>query len=189
MVLITVATYAIGTLAVAYAESDIQDADLAIDVISNHRDQSYITQSDVDNFKKDGMVVIKNVLTESELQSARACVENITNEGRMQNTSANSITIRQDKVCFVRESDGTNEAGSKEAQNYSRLGEGLLNCMAILRGATSRLESLGYDRSNHHRVPKQCQLAHYTGNGKTGYLPHRDAASDTNFYQIGLLAW
>lgn len=186
-----VVVFAAYTLANAHYETDIGDAECAANVPPStiSLDQSYITKEIVRTLNQEGVVVIKNVLQRSELISARAAAMNVLTEGRLNYAGGNSISVRQDKVCFVRGSDGTAEGADKEARGHSPIGLGLQHCISLLRGTTQRLQELGYDRSINHKVPMQCQLAHYAGNGNSSYTAHRDAASDTNFYEIGLLAW
>lgn len=180
---------AVGTLCGAHYDSDIADAQWSIDASSVVPNQKHLDRLIVDKLGKDGLVVVHNVLTAAELKSARLAADLIRTEGRMQSASGNSITVRQDHVCFVRESDGTPGAVDKDSQGFAPIGAGLSHCIALLRGTAQELEKYGYSRSIHLQVPMQCQLAHYAGNGQNSYVAHRDAASDENFFQVGLLGW
>ncbi len=184
-----VVIFAAATLANANNETELGDAQNAKDASSLLIDQSYITEDVVRLLSLNGVVVIKNVLSTAELAAARKDSLSILAEGRMQYAGGNSKIIRQDKVCFIRGSDGSALAVDVPAQAHKPVGAGLQHCISLLRGSTQKLQDLGYSRSINHKVPTQCQLAHYTGNGNTSYVAHRDAASDNNFYQIGLLAW
>jgi len=136
-----------------------------------------------------GLVILKDVLDDDELNGARNDVQSIFREGRMTSASAEYESIRQDMVCFIRQTDGTPQAHCSEARQHARLGPSIMGCVSLLRSLTSRLEEHGYRRSVNHRVPTQCQLAYYPGNHHAVYVSHRDAASDRNFWQVGLLGW
>lgn len=182
-------TLAVGTLYIASTESDISDAEWSVDASSARENQRHLSKLIVDKLSKDGLVVVHNVLTESELKSARLAANLVRKEGRMQNASGNSDTVRQDHVCFVRESDGTAKAVDQDAQEFAQIGGGLTHCISLLRGTALELEKHGYTRSINLKVPMQCQLAYYVGNGQNAYVAHRDAAADNNFFQVGLLGW
>lgn len=149
----------------------------------------HLSKSLVDDFNKTGLLVIKNVLSDAQLACARTAAQLVVNEGRLDTVEGNAADVRQDTVCFVRASDGTVSAGDETARKHNVLGAGLSHCIEMLRGTTTQLERLGYARSAEHRVPLQCQLAQYAGNGRASYMAHRDAAADNNFYQVGLLGW
>uniref|UniRef100_A0A7S3M3F8 Fe2OG dioxygenase domain-containing protein n=1 Tax=Spumella elongata TaxID=89044 RepID=A0A7S3M3F8_9STRA len=184
-----VVVFAAYTLINAHYETDIGDAESAVNASIPAQKRNYITKELVRTLNRDGVVVIKDVLLESELASARTAALDVFSQGRLNFAGGNSISVRQDKVCFVRGNDGTEGGADEEARAHTPIGVGLQHCISLLRGTTQRLQELGYNRSTNHKVPMQCQLAHYAGNGNSSYTAHRDAASDTNFYEIGLLAW
>lgn len=172
--------------------------------------QTHITREVVNKLNSEGFVVIKNVLSQSELSSARKDIESIRKEGRFEYAENRMSEIRQDQTCWVRDSDGTADAVSGSGE-FNTLGDGLLHCVSMLRGTAFALEKMGYDRSDDHIVPTQCQLSCYfpseskappppptaraSGSSSDeneeviGYAPHRDSASDDNFWEIGLLEW
>lgn len=182
-------TFAAVSLWDAKYETDIGDAQSAKDASSSCINTNIITSQVARELDLKGVAVVKNVLLPEELAAARTSSLNILSEGRMHYAGGNSISVRQDRVCFVRGSDGTPQAVDETSKTYKPVGSGLQHCISLLRGVTLQLQELGFNRSTNHRVPTQCQLAHYTGNGNTSYVAHRDAASDSNFYEIGLLAW
>lgn len=184
-----VVSFAAATLWAAKYETDIGDAQTAKDAASLLINSKFITSDVVRDLDQKGVAVVKNVLLPEELSSARSSSLSILSEGRMHYAGGNSISVRQDRVCFVRGNDGTPLAVDEASRTCKPVGTGLQHCISLLRGVTLQLQELGFNRSTNHRVPTQCQLAHYTGNGNTSYVAHRDAASDTNFYEIGLLAW
>lgn len=189
MAICGVVVFAAYTLINAHYETDIGDAESAVNASIPAQKRNYITKELVRTLNRDGVVVIKDVLLESELASARTAALDVFSQGRLNFAGGNSISVRQDKVCFVRGNDGTEGGADEEARAHTPIGVGLQHCISLLRGTTQRLQELGYNRSTNHKVPMQCQLAHYAGNGNSSYTAHRDAASDTNFYEIGLLAW
>lgn len=176
-------------------DSQIHDAESSIDAAATvcRSCPSFaavdISQSIVDELNHRGLVVLRGVLDDEELHGARNDVHSIFKEGRMTPASADYESIRQDVMCFIRQSDGTQQAHCLEARQHARLGPSLMGCVSLLRSLTSSLEEYGYKRSSNHMVPTQCQLAYYPGNHRAVYVPHRDAASDSNFWQVGLLGW
>ena len=177
------------TLNLAYNDTDIQDAQRSLDIVPSTFQHKHFTQAVVDELGRTGVVVVKNVLSQVDLKSARQAALSVISDGRLEIVTGNLSSVRQDTVCFVRQTDGTSEAHNTDAAAHNTLGEGLDFCIELLRGTTSHLESLGYKRSTDHRVPMQCQLAQYIGNGEASYTAHRDAAPDDNFYDVGLLGW
>lgn len=180
---------AVGTLALASSHTDIGDAQISSSALIDAHQQRHITQLVVSELQKHGVVVVRNVLTGAELSLARTHAMEVIEEGRLQTVTGNAADVRQDTVCFVRQSDGTEGAVDDETRLHKTLGTGLSSCISMLRGTVSQLEELGYSRSVRHRVPMQCQLAQYAGNGTASYVAHRDAAADDNFYEVGLLGW
>ena len=176
-------------------DSQIHDAESSIDAAATvcRSCPSFaavdISQSIVDELNHRGLAVLRGVLDDEELHGARNDVHSIFKEGRMTPASADYESIRQDVMCFIRQSDGTQQAHCLEARQHARLGPSLMGCVSLLRSLTSSLEEYGYKRSSNHMVPTQCQLAYYPGNHRAVYVPHRDAASDSNFWQVGLLGW
>jgi hypothetical protein len=184
-----VAVTAAATLILANNHTDIGDAQSSPSIRVDLSQQRHLTQKVADELERRGVVVIPNVLNAAELILARRHAKFVIDEGRLEGVTGNAADVRQDTICLVRQSDGTPESTDSEARLHNVIGSGLSHCISLLRGTASRLESLGYSRSLHHRVPMQCQLAQYAGNGSASYVAHRDAAADNNFYQVGLLGW
>jgi hypothetical protein len=177
------------TLYAASTETNFEDAQLISAVQSHVGDYGRLSETLVRQFNETGMLVIPNILSAAELKDARTSVQRLVAEGRMLGAGDDMATIRHDSTCFIRATDGTSAAATTEQRGRAELGGGLLRCIALLRGATTRLEALGYSRSTNHRVPLQCQLALYAGDGHASYVAHRDAADEDDFFQVGLLAW
>ena len=81
-------------------------------------------------------------------------MQSIDREGRF-DTSTNDSDVRQDRICWVRESDGTAQGGSG-GKGFSKLGDGLLHCVKVLRSIPHALEEHGYsvrDESRERRPP------------------------------------
>jgi hypothetical protein len=179
----------LGTLAAAYHDSDIADAQIATSFSSSSKIQKHLTKEAMDELSTNGFVVIQNVLSKADLAAARDAANNVALSGRMKSPGGNLSSVRQDEVCFIRETDGTASGSSVDTRECNPLGSGLMHCIELLRGTAGTLTALGYTRSVDLRVPMQCQLARYKGDMDTSYVAHRDAASDSNFYEIGLLGW
>ena len=137
----------------------------------------FISQESFDLFRKDGIVVIDNVLTIDELSMARLEVNNILDNNSESITSTkktqvsfsindqNDLDIRSDLVTWVSECIGN-------GQN-SLIGPGVLRVLRCIRSIPFELQELGLD-GDLMGVPFSNQLACYNG-GKSHYLPHRDA--------------
>ena len=172
-------------------DSQIRDAETSTAAVSRLYPSipGGVSEAVVSELNAFGLVIIKDVLNDELLSGARRDAHSILMEGRMKPASADYESIRQDVVCFVRQTDGTPQAHCSEARHHATLGPHMLTCVSFLRGLTCRLEQFGYKRSFNHKVPTQCQLAYYPGNRRAVYVPHRDAASSRNFWQVGLLGW
>lgn len=192
--------------------TEVGDADAAECVPYN---KGIITKSVVEQLDREGLVIIKNVLSPKDLKLAREGCVDIHKEGRMKAMNPEEFSYRQDSICWIRESDGlataTNSstalvpATQKHDPNEPEepkqplvanlesqikpLSESLLGCIGILRGIASSLEHFRYERSSNLAVPKQCQLSRYAGNGGSGYKAHMDAAPSNDFWNVGLLQW
>lgn len=141
------------TLASAATETSIGDADKASTFPTPGRSR-VLTSAVVDKLNEDGLYVMHDVLSPAELTAAHAGAVAVYKEGRMKPTT-NDISVRQDRVCWVREADGAQDA----EDGPNKLLPGLLHCVQMLRGLSVELEDLNYDRSQDHYVPKQCQLS------------------------------
>ena len=180
------ASVSIGTLVAAAVGSEIKDAE-PCDNISSVGYQHFLTAEAVKDFSETGFCVINNVLNPMELTQARLGARAIFDEGRM-DVSANDKSVRQDRICWLRESDGTPLADGALA-NVQQISPAMIHCIGFLRGIAGQLQRQKYSRSSNHYVPKQLQLARYSGEGNQSYSAHRDAASKTDFWKVGLLGW
>jgi hypothetical protein len=176
----------IGTLVAAAVGSEIKDAE-PCDHISPFGCQEFLTVDAVTDFNNTGFCEIKNVLNPVELTQARLSARAIFDEGRME-VSSNDKTVRQDRICWLRENDGTPLASGALAA-VQQISPAMLYCIGFLRGIAGQLQRQKYTRSSNHFVPKQLQLARYSGEGNQTYSAHRDAASKTDFWKVGLLGW
>ena len=91
-----------------------------------------------------GLVVLRDVLDDGELNGARNDAHSIFKEGRMTPSSADYESIRQDVICFIRQTDGTPQAHCLEARQHARLGPSIMGCVSLLRSLTSSLEEMAY---------------------------------------------
>ncbi|KAJ1446025.1 hypothetical protein M885DRAFT_547957 [Pelagophyceae sp. CCMP2097] len=142
-----------------------------------------LTPEHVRTLEQDGLVVLTGVLSTSALAAARRDAVKVRKRA-----STTNEDYRDDAICWVRESDGTADAGADE-RRLEPIGKGLLHCLRLLRGVASELESKAYDESTvgGYRVPKQCQLACY-GGGSSGYFRHRDRCM-SDFFELGPLEY
>lgn len=137
----------------------------------------FISQESFDLFRRDGIVVIDNVLTIDELSTARLEVNKILDNSEIIPTSKkndqvsfaindqNDLDIRSDLVTWVSECIG-------KGQN-SLIGPGVLRVLRCIRSIPFELQELGLD-GDLLGVPFSNQLACYNG-GNSHYVPHRDA--------------
>lgn len=123
-------------------------------------------------------------------------------------TSGNDSDVRQDKIVWIRRSgscarsccncddtssssttrdDSDPELGKETSLSpKNNIGRELEYCIEFVRGIPYALEKNGYTLSNHHRIPKQCQLSMYSGDNISSYQRHLDTCTST-IYDLGLL--
>lgn len=124
-------------------------------------------------------------------------------------TSGNDSDVRQDKIVWIRRRgsdarsccncDTTSSPNTTPNDSDLELGKGtsllstkndigreLEYCIDFVRGIPYALEKNGYTLSNHHRIPKQCQLSMYSGDNISSYQRHLDTCTST-IYDLGLL--
>ena len=144
--------------------------------------------------EKNGLVVIEGALGGRALAAARADAAATRAERRPAinggsdddgGAAGATAAVRQDLVCWVRATDGTPAAPDPADRAWERgLSEdGLRHALRLLRGVAAALEARGYDRGGGMegrggapplRVPQQCQLGCYVGDGRSGYARHLD---------------
>lgn len=111
-----------------------------------------------------GIVVIDNILTPKELADARDEIKKLlqsdTNFAINEHKDGN---VRNDVILWISESVGDYE---------SKLGDGILNALRVVRSVPLELEEYGYKNSI-LGVPFENQLACYDGKN-TRYIAHRD---------------
>ena len=145
------------SLAKAYLETHIGDAESALS-FPVEESSGILTRAHVEELNRKGICVLHNVLTPVEVKSAHKGCKAIHHEGRLQPTD-NESSVRQDLICWVRESDGITDAVATVNDSFNELEPGLLHCVKLLRSLPRDLETLDYCRSSNHYVPKQCQLS------------------------------
>ena len=133
-----------------------------------------ITEAHVRKLERDGMVVIQNVLSPSELMGANQSARHLS---ALMDTSnhENEEDIRQDHILSIRESDPLDH------------GDDITHCIKLLRGVPYILNRWGYTRSHPSFVPQQCQLSRYLPDGSI-YVRHLDRCNST-LSETGLLGW
>ena len=157
----------------AYTRTSLQDAQTAKECRYPSL-SSILTAAHVQELETNGMVVIKNVLTPSQLDGARREVKLL---GDLMDTSnhQNADDVRQDQVCLVRESDENDH------------GDDIIHCIKLLRGIPYILNRFDYATSSSFVVPHQCQLARYLPDGSI-YVRHLDKCT-SGISEMGLIEW
>jgi hypothetical protein len=141
----------------------------------------FVSKKDFEIYKRDGIVVIDDVLTEDELALARSEINGARSLGnntlQKKNTDGgsnrisfvvnnqNDLSVRSDLVCWVSESIGIGQISS--------IGPGLLKVVRYIRCIPKELEDFKED-GELLGVPFSSQLACYNG-GKSHYVAHRDS--------------
>lgn len=130
-----------------------------------------VTQKHYDDYIRDGIVVIDNVLLPDELLSARKDVNGMmdSNQHFVINNHDN-LLVRSDLVVWVSESIGEGQKGV--------LSDGLLHALRCIRSVPSELQAFGMIPAT-LGVPLSNQLACYDG-AKSHYIPHRDCPELTS---------
>jgi hypothetical protein len=182
MAVVAFGASAVFTLYEAANDSTLDDADMTINMTVR---TPILTKQLIDILNRDGIIEINNVLSPGDLKSSREGAISIYDEGRMKK-SLNDSSVRQDDICWIREDDGMENKGTSTVK---LLNPTLLNSLFLIRHIAKDMESMGYNRSINHKVAKQCQLSRYSGGGEAIYRPHRDAASSSNFWEIGIKEW
>lgn len=151
----------------AHFRTDLKGAqspkDCADSVLQHHIQPHHVRQ-----LEENGIVVLHNVLDKQKLGLARHAIRNLSDKFQ---DSDNEAEVRQDQVVFVH--PNTN---------------GLEDCVHLVRGVASELETHQYTVSEEHLVPRQCQLALYRGDGQSVYNKHLDTC-DSTIFELGLLEW
>eukprot|EP00957_Ditylum_brightwellii_P155340 11825146-Ditylum_brightwellii.AAC.1 len=118
-----------------------------------------ITESHVRELERNDMVVIRNVLTNSELNGARQSAKAL-NATMDTGNNGNENDVRH-HLCNVREGDTADH------------GDDIIHCIKLLRGIPYLLDRFDYSASASFVVPRQCQLARYLPDGSI-YERHLD---------------
>ncbi|CAE8640055.1 unnamed protein product, partial [Polarella glacialis] len=149
-----------------------------------------VTSAHVRDLEQHGFVVLEGrdaVVKDGVLAAARAEVSSFFSSGRFAR-SVNGKSVRQDLVCWLRETDGAPGALDPDERHLKPLGPEMLHCVRLLRGIAHELDLLGYSTSHDHQVHQQLQLGFYPGDNQSGYVRHLDH-SDRSLFDLGLLGW
>jgi len=192
----------------AYFRTELGDAEAADDC-SYAPTNRLLTSAHVRTLERDGVVVVPNALSRRALRGARDDVRkyaastpdaferaDVGGEISADGESHARGSIRQDLTCWLRpdrpraaSSSGANDGDDNEGSNAltpPTHGQSLEHCIGLIRGVAATLEHLNYADSHGHRVPLQCQLALYRGDGRSGYARHLDRCRAT-LEELGLL--
>ena len=130
----------------------------------------FLTQEIVSKLKTDGIVVIDNVLSKSELLSARAEVNKIYEHSKnFVDNGHDDVITRRDFVFWISEIIGL--------EQFSFINKDLLYALRCVRSIPNELTTYGYN-SIEFGVPLSNQLSCFDGS-KAHYIPHRDKPEST----------
>ncbi|CAB9523440.1 Egl nine homolog [Seminavis robusta] len=166
----------IGVLAEAYLRTNLRDANTAAHC-SFAASNNILTTARVRELETAGIVVIPKVLSGQQLHDARYAVQLL--KGQF-DTSLNDRDVRQDQIQWVR-STAVGVASEEEE-------DGLLLPIRLIRGVGDALERASYQGVSALRIPQDCQLAVYAGDGSAGYRRHLDRCTSTIF-ELGILEY
>lgn len=134
-----------------------------------------MSQLNLDDLKKNNIVVIDNVLTPEELEKARNEVDAlILNTSHFEKNGHEDTEVRTDSVFWISEVIGN--------EQHSIIGSGILHALRKVRSIPNELLGNGNllkkndknEDDTYYGVPFYNQLACYDGK-KANYIPHRDA--------------
>lgn len=195
----------------AYTRTDLADAQTAADAEYGPTND-LITSAHVRTLERDGVVVIPDALSRKGLIDARSDIAQYEADARDSSSSSSSRgsgtfersgvggessadgeahavgTVRRDLVSWIRPSPCTSILGEEKntCNEEPAIGSSLAHCIDLIRGVASTLSHFNYTDSHSHRVPLQCQLACYKGDGRSGYARHLDRCS-SSLQELGLL--
>jgi 2OG-Fe(II) oxygenase superfamily len=200
LVALAIPTGCAALLAEAYFRTDNGDADNPVDARFGPSDACIASPHLVSELERNGIIVIPNAISLSALQAARDDIRAYQLAGDDKNAksaatteigfhaSTNDNDVRQDTIAWIRECNPESYDTMDSASSDVSLGKGLNFCIRFVRGISNALEQQGYVASRHHLVPRQCQLAIYTGDGRASYARHLDQCHAT-VAELGLLEW
>jgi hypothetical protein len=202
IIALSIPLLAIGVLTEAYFRTDLGDAQSA-EACEYAASEHTIDSSHILELEENGIVVIPNALNPEMLDNARRDIHKFQANTSSQGDSgfANSgLTddIRQDQVAWLRIPQLKNRTTERKGEKVNVktlvdegapfVGDSLVHCIRLVRGVAHVLENSSYTGSFFHRVPRQCQLAMYRGDSKSGYKRHLDRCN-SSIYDLGLLEW
>lgn len=201
---------AAAVLAEAHLRTDLADAQRPADCRYGPTDR-LLTPGRVRALERDGLVVVPGALTAAGLRRARADIAggaasaaffgpsgvggggaSSGERGRGPGGGERERPVRQDLVCWLRPNAnaGTDTDKTQETEEGGNDDNGphLQHCIDLVRGVAAALSANRYADSTDHRVPRQCQLALYRGDGAAGYDRHLDRCRAT-LAELGLLEY
>jgi 2OG-Fe(II) oxygenase superfamily len=195
LVAMAIPTGCAALLVEAYFRTDNGDADNPVDARFGPSDACIASRHLVSELERNGLIVIPNAISLSALQAARDDIRAYQLAAHSAETtetgfhaSTNDNDVRQDTIAWIREYHPESYDSLDSASSDASLDRGLNFCIRFVRGISNALEQQGYIATRHHRVPRQCQLAMYTGDGQASYARHLDQCHAT-LAELGLLEW
>jgi hypothetical protein len=139
--------------------------------------------------ERNGIVVIPNAICPKTIRNVQHDIQSYRKMNELEKT-INDEDVRQDVVAWIGEEEEEEAVGINDSRHPH-----LFHCVHLIRGIAHSLEQHSYrarrngsPMETHHKVPRQCQLALYTGNENSGYSRHLDQC-DQSIYELGLLEW
>jgi 2OG-Fe(II) oxygenase superfamily len=179
-------------LAEAYFRTELGDAECPTRCAFG-QSSNVVKEHHVRELEKKGIVVIQNALLANAVLAARQDIQKFRAAASGFVESCNDVDVRQDEIAWMKydSETSTDKRQGGDAQgpvSDGAQGNGLVNCIRLVRGISNALEKWEYAGSHTHKVPRQCQLAMYRGNGKASYKRHLDRCSGS-MQELGLLEW
>lgn len=147
-----------------------------------HNDTTIITKkvpmidaAAMERYRKDGILIIDNVLSAEELKSAQSDLKNLLLKKVFQITEQHSEEIRTDSTCLISE---------PIANQLITLGTGLRDALRVVRSIPQELLENGSGSDEIlYGVPLSNQLSCYNGLG-SHYRPHRDTPDELSSHPL-----
>jgi hypothetical protein len=177
----------VALLTEAYFRTDLRDAE-APSNCAFEASSGIIKEHHVRELEKKGVVIIRDALGPAAVLAARKDICDFRDGGSSNFIlSGNDDDVRQDKVAWIKDNINSRTAEC-QSSDAPKLGEDLARCIRLVRGIANALEKMEYTGSFTHKVPRECQLAMYRGDGLASYERHLDRCI-SSLEELGLLEW
>jgi hypothetical protein len=206
----------LAVLGEAYFRSNLGDSDTP-EQCSCSATAKLLESHHVRTLETEGIVIIPNALGRPTLQTTRQDLQSFLHsnnndnpaEEQVANHTANDADVRQDLVAWVSAKGNDKAAGGEADDKSDHKHVNLQHCIDLVRGVTHALQEHEYSSpiisnekqqqhsnttSTHtftqatYRIPRDCQLAWYPGDGSASYKRHLDKCQKT-IWDLGILEW